>query len=166
MPKGGDIHSHLGGAVYAESYLAWAAEEDYCVEEADGMLQLRKCVAGDSTMIRLATLTDPRIYDRLIDQMSTRNLAFARRTGHRDFFAAFQSFSPVSRLRAGNMVAEVATRAAAQRTYYLELMLSLQNRAVRELGSTIGLRFSKRGSPTSSRREETNSTCWSGNSSR
>ena len=27
MPKGGDIHSHLGGAVYAESYLAWAAEE-------------------------------------------------------------------------------------------------------------------------------------------
>jgi adenosine deaminase/adenosine deaminase CECR1 len=38
------------------------------------------------------------------------------------------------------MVAEVATRAAEQRTFYLELMLSLQNRAVRELGSKVGLR--------------------------
>src|SRR5262245_48368545 len=25
MPKGGDLHNHLSGAVYAESYLAWAA---------------------------------------------------------------------------------------------------------------------------------------------
>ena len=25
MPKGGDLHSHLSGAVYAESYIQWAA---------------------------------------------------------------------------------------------------------------------------------------------
>jgi hypothetical protein len=24
MPKGGDIHSHLSGAIYAESYITWA----------------------------------------------------------------------------------------------------------------------------------------------
>ena len=34
MPKGGDIHIHLSGAVYAESYLAWAAEEDFCVRRS------------------------------------------------------------------------------------------------------------------------------------
>ena len=27
MPKGGDLHNHLSGAVYAESYLRWAAED-------------------------------------------------------------------------------------------------------------------------------------------
>jgi adenosine deaminase/adenosine deaminase CECR1 len=140
MPKGGDIHSHLGGAVYAESYLAWAAERDYCIREVGALLELRKCRAEDSTMTRLATLADSRIYDQLIDQMSTRNLAFAGRSGHDQFFAAFGAFAPVSRLRPGNMVAEVATRAAEQRTFYLELMLSLQNRAVRELGSKVGLR--------------------------
>jgi len=140
MPKGGDIHSHLGGAVYAESYLAWAAEEGFCVREAGEALELQECVAGDPTMTPLATLTDSRVYNQLIDQMSIRNLAFAKRSGHGDFFAAFQLTGPISRLRAGNMVAEVATRAAEQRTYYLELMLSLQNRAARELGRTVGLR--------------------------
>jgi len=25
MPKGGDLHNHLSGAIYAESYLRWAA---------------------------------------------------------------------------------------------------------------------------------------------
>jgi adenosine deaminase len=35
MPKGGDIHSHLTGAIYAESYIAWAAaaRPDLCADE-------------------------------------------------------------------------------------------------------------------------------------
>jgi adenosine deaminase/adenosine deaminase CECR1 len=140
MPKGGDLHSHLSGAVYAESYLAWAAEEDFCARRDGETLKLLKCDAGDPTMMRLATLTDARIYNQLIDQMSTRNLAFAGRPGHNDFFAAFRAASPVSRLREGEVVAEVATRAAEQRTYYLELMISPQNLAVRELGRKVGLR--------------------------
>jgi adenosine deaminase/adenosine deaminase CECR1 len=140
MPKGGDIHSHLGGAVYAENYLAWAAEEDFCVRKAGEALELVKCVAGDSAMTRLANLTDPEIYNRLIDQMSTRNLDFADRTGHRDFFGSFRTIGPISRLRPGNMVAGIATRAAEQRTYYLELMVSVQNYAVRKLGREVGLR--------------------------
>jgi hypothetical protein len=27
MPKGGDLHNHLSGAVYAERYIEWAAEQ-------------------------------------------------------------------------------------------------------------------------------------------
>jgi hypothetical protein len=140
MPKGGDIHSHLGGAVYAESRLAWAAEEDFCVRETGETPELLECVAGDPTLTPLAAVSDSPIYDQLIDQMSTRNLPFAERTGHRDFFAAFEASTPVSRLRDGESVAEVATRAAEQRTYYLELMISPQNLAVRELGRSVGLR--------------------------
>ncbi len=140
MPKGADLHSHLGGAVYAESYLAWAAERDYCVRDAGERLEIRKCRAGDSSMTPLADLSDARIYNRLIDEMSIRNLALAGRSGHDQFFSAFAAFRPVSRLRPGGMVAEVATRAAEQWTYYLELMISLQNRAVRELGDGIDVR--------------------------
>ena len=32
MPKGADLHSHLSGAVYAESYLRWAAQDGKCVD--------------------------------------------------------------------------------------------------------------------------------------
>ena len=42
MPKGGDLHSHLSGAVYAESYLRWAAQDGKCVD-ASGVITLPPC---------------------------------------------------------------------------------------------------------------------------
>src|SRR5215469_13789631 len=32
MPKGGDLHNHLSGAIYAESNIAWAAADGLCVD--------------------------------------------------------------------------------------------------------------------------------------
>src|SRR4051812_23377621 len=34
MPKGGDLHVHLSGAVYAEDLIAWAKETSLCVAQA------------------------------------------------------------------------------------------------------------------------------------
>src|SRR6185369_6712910 len=31
MPKGGDLHNHLSGAIYAESYIQWAADNGLCI---------------------------------------------------------------------------------------------------------------------------------------
>ena len=31
MPKGADLHNHLSGAVYAESYIRWASDNGLCV---------------------------------------------------------------------------------------------------------------------------------------
>src|ERR1043165_9580323 len=33
MPKVGDLHNHLSGSVYAESYVQWAAAKDLCVNQ-------------------------------------------------------------------------------------------------------------------------------------
>src|SRR5580692_403501 len=32
MPKGGDLHHHLTGAVYAESYIDYAVEDGLCID--------------------------------------------------------------------------------------------------------------------------------------
>lgn len=32
MPKGGDLHNHLLGAIYAETFIGWAAEKGLCVD--------------------------------------------------------------------------------------------------------------------------------------
>src|SRR3954469_20205581 len=32
MPKGADLHNHLTGSIYAESFIAWAAEAGDCVD--------------------------------------------------------------------------------------------------------------------------------------
>src|SRR6476619_2349201 len=31
MPKGGDLHNHLSGSIYAERYIEWAAEKGLCI---------------------------------------------------------------------------------------------------------------------------------------
>lgn len=144
MPKGGDIHSHLGGAVYAESYIAWAAADDFClVEDDDERLRLLPCPAAGAAVGELRrvaeAIKDPRIYSRLIDQMSTRDLAHAGRSGHDDFFAAFSQFGPVTKPRYGDMLAEVAARAASERVGYLELMMTLRGGEAMSLGRGLDL---------------------------
>ena len=43
FPKGGDLHSHLSGAVYAESYLELASERDLCVDLKSKVLSKPPC---------------------------------------------------------------------------------------------------------------------------
>src|SRR5262245_849596 len=43
MPKGADLHSHLSGAVYAESYIQWAADKGLCVNQATTILSKTSC---------------------------------------------------------------------------------------------------------------------------
>jgi hypothetical protein len=141
MPKGGDIHSHLSGAVYAENYLKWAAADGYCVDPSNKALIEPSACSQDPKYFPAAELfnrTD--IYDALVDRLSTRNLPFAKQSGHDRFFEAFGSFSAISSApsRQGDMVAEVANRAASQHISYLELMLTVQGSEVRQLGRKVG----------------------------
>ena len=46
MPKGGDLHNHLSGAIYAESYLRWAADDGLCVAVATLSIVDGTCDAG------------------------------------------------------------------------------------------------------------------------
>ena len=38
MPKGGDLHTHLSGAVYAERFIAWAAQQHLCADPANVLM--------------------------------------------------------------------------------------------------------------------------------
>jgi adenosine deaminase len=57
--------------------------------------------------------------------------------GHDHFFGTFEKFGPPSD-RTGDMLAEVAARAAAERVSYLELMLTPNGAAARQRGRTAG----------------------------
>lgn len=141
LPKGGDIHSHLSGAVYAEHYLEWAAQDGYCVDPAGPTLVPPSGCRRDGRVFPAAQLLDkPEIYGQLVNRWSTRNLDLDGRSGHDQFFQAFAGFNLIASLasRQDDMVAEVANRAAAQHVFYLELMLTLKGREVRELGQQVG----------------------------
>ena len=141
MPKGGDIHSHLSGAVYAEHYLKWAAEDGYCVDpSAITLIEPRACKQSNSYFPASELFNRTKTYDALVNQFSTRNLSFAKKSGHDQFFETFGSFSPISSTpsRADDMVAEVVNRAASQHISYLELMLTVQGNEARQLGKKVG----------------------------
>jgi len=141
MPKGGDIHSHLSGAVYAEHYLKWAAADGYCVDpKGPALVKPSACGQNPSYFAASDLLQRPNTYAALVNLWSTRNLPFAGRSGHDQFFDAFSGFDLISSslTRQDDMVAEVANRAASQHINYLELMLTIQGSPVRTLGRTVG----------------------------
>lgn len=140
MPKGGDIHTHLSGAVYAEHYLLWAAADGYCVDPQKVELVPPQDCRKVSTAFPAAELFKrANVYDALVNRWSLRNLEFAGTSGHDQFFQAFNGFDLISSApnRKGDMVAEVANRAASQHISYLELLLTTQSSAVKKLAKSI-----------------------------
>lgn len=136
MPKGGDLHSHLSGAVYAERYLDWAAEDGACVSVATLTVVPAPCdaAAGRPAVSEMDGATRTRV----LDGFSMRNWHPAVENGHDRFFATFSRFDLAGEGRTGDMLADVIRRAAAGHVRYLELMLSVSGGAVRSLGRSVG----------------------------
>ena len=122
MPKGADLHSHLSGAVYAESYLRWAAEDNMCLAVATMTIFAGRCDASAGQPPAAAVLQNAALYNQAIDAMSMRHWNPAL-NGHDHFFASFAKFGPTAP-RTGDMLAEATARAASEHVGYLELMLT------------------------------------------
>ena len=92
MPKGGDLHNHLTGSIYAESYLRWAAEDNLCLATADvhdrrrRVRRRRRPAAGERPCSRIRRSTT-----RRSTRWSMRHWP-ADRNGHDHFFATFAKF--------------------------------------------------------------------------
>src|SRR5262247_812273 len=43
MPKGGDLHNHLAGAVYAESFIGYAVANEQCVQRGSWQVVAGPC---------------------------------------------------------------------------------------------------------------------------
>ncbi len=126
FPKGADLHVHLSGAVYAETFIRDAAEDGVCVDPA--ALKFVKATCGDPLVpaARLSGVLAPAdqdLYDRLIDSFSMRSFVpTAAFSGHDQFFSTFARFGGIDKRHTGEWVDEVASLAAAQNQQYLELM--------------------------------------------
>ncbi len=134
MPKGADLHLHLSGTVYAESFIEWAAtQSDICVDPVT--FALVKCDGNSAKRPASDALTDGVLYRRMLYAWSMLNLEKSNLSGHDQFFDAFAKFGSASDApRFGDMVAEVAKRAVSERVSYLEIMLTPDNGKSRNAG--------------------------------
>lgn len=137
MPKGGDLHNHLSGAVYAESFIQWAAQDGLCVDRVTLSLAALPCDPTNSKPPATVALQDPTLYGHLLDAFSMRQFHPGFESGHDHFFATFGKFGAASTNHTPEMLAEVRSRAAEGHLQYMELMLNPDGGAAARLGSQL-----------------------------
>ncbi len=142
MPKGGDLHMHLSGAVYAETFLDEAAEDGLCVDPAalafDRTATHGACKPGEVSGAP-ALEGENHLRDALIDSFSMRGFVPAAGiTGHNQFFATFARFGGLGKQHTGDWLDEVATRAARQNEQYLEVMDTPDLKPAEALAEKLG----------------------------
>ena len=137
MPKGGELHHHLGGGVFAETWMAWAIEDGLCIDTRE--LAFASCHAGAADQKPAAVLkTDEAMRSALMDSFSVRHPGFAGRSGHDQFFTAFGRFGAAGFRRNGDVLADALDTLGRQNTYYLEAMVSPQSFQASAKGAQAG----------------------------
>jgi adenosine deaminase len=133
MPKGGDLHNHLSGSIYAESYLRFAAADGICVDSVK--LTITQCATPDqlaadparaSAIVPATTLFAPysSLYGQMLDSLSMRQFRSGIESGHDHFFNTFGKFSPVSRAHVPEMLTEDVWRLANENVDYVETIFA------------------------------------------
>jgi len=147
MPKGADLHNHLSGAVYAESYIQWAADSGDCINPTTMYASLPPCTTGQVPIAN--ALTSGSLYRQIIDGWSMRNWQLSGQSGHDHFFDTFGKFGVATYNQSGKMLAETVARAARGGVIYMELMLTPDGTSTGVLSSQIGDKVGWDGNPQS-----------------
>jgi adenosine deaminase len=115
---------HLSGAVYAETFIRDAGQDQLCVDPL-ALAFTRPTVNGCLTNAVPAAQvpSNQHLYDQLIDSFSMRSwVPTPGVSGHDHFFDTFAKFTGTDPKHIGEWIDEVAARAASQNEQYLELM--------------------------------------------
>jgi len=141
IPKGGDLHNHLTGAIYAEDLIDFAASDNLCVDRTTSRLMGGPCDACDKYTpkpgIRCA-YDDHVLYNQIIDAWSMRNWRPGDESGHDHFFATFDKFGLAAHNHLAESISSVINRAAREHVQYVEFMHTADGGAAPELGLKLG----------------------------
>jgi len=144
FPKGADLHMHLSGAIYAETFIRDAGQDGMCVDAAALKFVKPPCTGKLIPATQLSgnlSSANQDLDDRLIDSFSMRSFVPTPGfSGHDEFFATFDRFGGLSKTHKGEWVDEIAGRAAAQNEQYLELMETPPFGHAIQIAHTLGWR--------------------------
>lgn len=119
MPKGGDLHNHTYGAVYAENLIRLASAAGLCFDR-----QARAFVADRPAGPHFTPEEMTESYWKtaeIVQGLSLRDLHLADESGHNRFFRSFDRFAPALSSDLP-ILREILWRAFNQEVGYLELM--------------------------------------------
>lgn len=136
MPKGGELHDHLGGAGMAENMITYVKDEHFCLNKQTYTVAVDNKCSKDDLLDNAAK--KPEILNAIIDAWSMRNFKEGKESAHDHGFAAFPKFAAILPVHSADILAEMAKRAIDQNELYLEVMITPDENASGALGKRLG----------------------------
>jgi adenosine deaminase/adenosine deaminase CECR1 len=137
MPKGGDLHHHYSGAIYAEQFLQWVDKQGYCVHKGSYQIETdagklameraaspatRTCISGEAVMLDNGMLAE------LLQRWGTKdfyNHSALQTPPDRTFFDTFGYFNPVASTNTAEGLRTLKQRAINENVSYIETVFEL-----------------------------------------
>ncbi|MEU9079632.1 adenosine deaminase [Kitasatospora sp. NPDC048538] len=135
LPKGGDLHNHLSGAVSTELLIQLAADDGLCI---DATLTAQEAPCAPGARPASDALSDPAFRQDVIRAWSMQDFVPGAESGHDHFFATFGKFGEASWRHPGRMLAEVTDTMADQHQEYLETMITPASGGAAALAAKVG----------------------------
>jgi adenosine deaminase len=140
LPKGGDLHNHIEGAIYAEDLVDFAADGGLCVDRTSSRLLAPPCDSCENYTAKPAARCgygDHVLYNQMIDAWSMRNWKPGDESGHDHFFAAFGKFGLAADTHVAEMIAASTNRASMDHLQYVEFMHTADGGAAAQLAAKV-----------------------------
>jgi adenosine deaminase/adenosine deaminase CECR1 len=137
MPKGGDLHHHYSGALYAEQYVDFLDKQGLCVNKLSYRIETSKAVIEAERALPPAQRTclssgelvaDDFTYREVLQRWSSKdfyNHGALQPPPDRQFFQTFGFFGPVSNANFHDGLLTLKQRAIAENVGYIETMFKL-----------------------------------------
>lgn len=135
MPKGGDIHNHLTGAVYAEYLIDQASDEDLCINLDNYTVSANYCGSDNSEPVEDA-YSNSKLYGQTVDAWSMRDSELLDESKRDHFFNSFGTFGGATS-NTSALLAYIRSSAFLENVAYLEIMTGAGSAAA-NLGSKVG----------------------------
>lgn len=126
MPKGGDLHHHYSGTIYAETYLQWVKQKGWWIDKNTLRILQRDDIAGSAPITVDELAADNLLYRRLMTLWSDRdfdNHFHNQPPPDVNFFNTFGYFGPISSENIDLGLKIIKQRALDENTAYIETQL-------------------------------------------
>jgi adenosine deaminase len=137
MPKGGDLHHHYSGALYAETYVDFLDKQGFCVnkhtyrvetDKAAIEAERAKAPAARNCLSTAEVYADDATWRELLQRWSSKDFAnhgALQAPPDRQFFQTFGYFGPVSNANFHEGLVEIKERAIQENVGYIETMFKM-----------------------------------------
>ena len=126
MPKGGDLHHHYSGSIYAEPLLEHAiADNFYLNTETMDVLKEKPSVGNWEQFSTLKNRGELDIYkQKIMQKWSVKDYNHVDYPSNKLFFESFMKFEPAIKGNFGQGLLELKNRAIIENVSYIETQLS------------------------------------------